>query len=216
MLVATAALSAVAYSHGTSLNPRLAINTHWLARSATVLAAAPADESPLLYQGLSFFSGFADVFTFQQFNGFANKQTGNAIQFAASLGMRRWVDVAFYSSLLLSFVAGVAAYRIVDVKRKKQLTTSTAGAMVASLFILTDVVLNRWHGTRWALLLVAAGSGLINAASSEETGAITSMGKQCHDPQSRSDFALPHALTHQISAVSPELTTFSVARVPHQ
>lgn len=175
------ALTTVAYSPGTSLAPRLAIGTHLRIRAAPAFAAAPAttasdnDDKAWLYQGLSFFSGFADVFTYQQFNGFANKMTGNAIQTAASLAMRRWMDCAFYSSLLLSFAVGVAAYRIVDVKRKQRLTTSSAGALVAVLFASADFVLNRCHGTRWALLLVVAGSGLINAASSEETGAITSM-----------------------------------------
>ena len=143
---------------------------------ATAEAIQSLSDEDKLAAGLSFAAGVTDVVTFRQFGCFGNMMTGNSVQLASALGLQRWLDVCFSGSLLLAYCAGIGLYRVIDVKKRgRRFTTSIFAPAVFALFVLTDVVLGVGRGTRWALPLLAGGCGIVNAASSEVTGSITTM-----------------------------------------
>lgn len=140
-------------------------------------ATVPKDSKPRVVLSLASLAGFADVIVFRQFGCFANMMTGNTIQGAAALSQCNWIDASFSATVLLSYVIGVGSYRAVDVKASGRLAASRLSPVVLLLFALPDAVLllSRRH-TRWVMPLVAAGSGVVNAVSSESGSTITSMG----------------------------------------
>ena len=101
--------------------------------------------------------------------------TGNTIALGVSIGEFRWLDASYFGAVLLTYVAGIAAFRVIDLRRRGRFTLSAAAPVVFALFAATDLLLSLHDGSRWAMLLLATGFGLVNAASSESAGAITCM-----------------------------------------
>ena len=106
--------------------------------------------------------------------------TGNTINCAISLASCKIMDVGFYSTVIFAYFCGFAALRhIVAVQKAStgRFATRTVAPAVMLLFALTDVVLLRTDGSRWAMALVATATGLINAACTETTatGPLTMM-----------------------------------------
>ena len=106
---------------------------------------------------------------------FALAVTGNTISLGAYLGELRWLDATYFGAVLLTYIAGIAAYRVIDLRRRRRFTLTAAAPVVFALFAMTDLLLVHYTGSRWAMLLLATGFGLVNAASSESAGAITCM-----------------------------------------
>lgn len=131
----------------------------------------------MLVNGLAFMSGVTDVACFGRFGSFCNMMTGNTFQLSVALASLKVVDVLYYSTVLLCFVSGVGAYRVVDVQRRRRLTPSAIAPAVLALFCVGDVLQGHVRCARCALFPLALACGIVNAASSEVTGTITTMGK---------------------------------------
>ena len=170
--------------------------------SVAAQASRPALLQPdnLLVGGLAFMAGIGDVMTFKQHECFANMMTGNTFRAMCALGTAQWAETAFHVSLLLAYVLGVAAYRALDLRQVRPVTCPhplasiirrgapvcafsfrqvsarrVVAPAVLALFALRDVAALLLPGTRWHMLLLVLGFGLVNALSSEELGAVTCM-----------------------------------------
>ena len=134
---------------------------------------APPRSSRLECGAFALLSGWADMVSYSIFNCFGIMMTGNVISFAISIAEARLADALFFISLIAAFVGGVSAYRLMDVKLE---SSSTAAALtIAILLALTDLLVLRWPGSRWAFLSATTGFGLVNAASAQTTGVVTNM-----------------------------------------
>jgi len=63
----------------------------------------------------------------------------------------------------------------VDLSRRRRRTLSSVAPAVFALFALADLGLRLSNGSRWSILLLGVGSGVVNAASADSTGAVTCM-----------------------------------------
>eukprot|EP00315_Gephyrocapsa_oceanica_P054263 CAMPEP_0185496082 /NCGR_PEP_ID=MMETSP1366-20130426/18036_1 /TAXON_ID=38817 /ORGANISM="Gephyrocapsa oceanica, Strain RCC1303" /LENGTH=193 /DNA_ID=CAMNT_0028105141 /DNA_START=57 /DNA_END=634 /DNA_ORIENTATION=+ len=141
-------------------------------------ASAPAAVAPnpaSLVTGLAFTGGWVDVFVWQTYGCYANMMTGNLLRCLECLNALRWVDGAFFTALIASYVGGFGAFRVVDLSRRRRRTLSSVAPAVFALFALADLGLRFSNGSRWSILLLGVGSGVVNAASADSTGAVTCM-----------------------------------------
>ncbi|EOD31016.1 hypothetical protein EMIHUDRAFT_449631 [Emiliania huxleyi CCMP1516] len=134
-------------------------------------ASAPAAVVPnpaSLVTGLAFTGGWVDVFVWQTYGCYANMMTGNLLRCLECLTALRW-------ALIASYVGGFGAFRVVDLSRRRRRTLSSVAPAVFALFALADLGLRLSNGSRWSILLLGVGSGVVNAASADSTGAVTCM-----------------------------------------
>lgn len=136
--------------------------------------SALQERKNVLTAALAFLAGWGDVVCFRRYGCYAIMMTGNTLAAASAAAMLRWADFTFYVSLLLSYVAGAALIRLVNVKSEASSTASTVLPMAIFCFFSIAEVLGFCFGSsRWRALPLAVGSGLVNAISAEETGTIT-------------------------------------------
>ena len=115
----------------------------------------------------------------------------------------RWLDAAFFASVILTYMSGVAAYRLIDIRRRSKLTLSAVAPVVSggpisctlpapphttlspltatspqvlAVFAMADLLL--WHhgASRWPMLLLSVAFGLVNAVSAEAGGGMRHTG----------------------------------------
>ena len=90
------------------LKPALApILTPMLPHSAAISMSAQSAAIPWLGNGLAFGAGIADVLTWQRFGAYANMMTGNTVGFAVALAAGNWLEMAFVSAVIASYMLGI-------------------------------------------------------------------------------------------------------------
>jgi len=127
-----------------------------------------------LASGMAFLTGWADVALFTKYRGFATMMSGNTLWMANAFVDGRLRDMAYYASVILSYWAGLAAFRRADLTMKKKSLPLCALAVTA-LFVGSDYI-NCFAdvGARWApMMMLAAGFGIINSVGSEVSGTLT-------------------------------------------
>merc|ERR1711933_49823 len=85
-----------------------------------------------------------------------------------------WGEVAFFSAVIVSFLAGTAAFRILDQRGNRRRVVQIMAVGMFGLCTSTDLCL-LCVASHWPILLLNMGFGAVNALSSERTGAITCM-----------------------------------------
>ena len=145
-------------------------------RLSAALSTPPSLSAPTnterLVTGLAFTSGFSNVLTHQRFGYYANMMTGNSIALGAAFGSMRWGEVGFLIMMISSYMTGIAAFRVVDLRRARPVR-AVAPAIVC-LFAGADLCFSR-VASRWPALLLSLGFGIINAISSERAATVTCM-----------------------------------------
>mmetsp|Transcript_104463 Transcript_104463/g.294422 ORF Transcript_104463/g.294422 Transcript_104463/m.294422 type:complete len:318 (+) Transcript_104463:64-1017(+) len=126
-----------------------------------------------LVAGLAFLAGWADVVCYMRCHCYGIMMTGNTIAMAAAVAHLRLADVAFFSSMLLAYVGGVALFGRAQCYIRHRPSTGVIAAALLLLFASSDLLALCCPGSRWYMSLVAFGLAIINALSSTATGTIT-------------------------------------------
>jgi len=132
--------------------------------------------SKRLVFGLAFNAGWADVVLLEKYSCFPTMMTGNSMKMTSALCSARWVDVAYYATVIAAYVGGTMLFRAAS----KLKSTEGEGAArscapaVLVLFALSDAL--TWSApARWPMVALAMAFGVINAASFEGARTITNM-----------------------------------------
>lgn len=122
----------------------------------------------------SFLTGWADVALFLRYKTFASMMTGNTMWFAQALVEQRYRFVAYYASIVVSYLVGIVVFRKTDLSLKQR-TMPVCAAMVASLFVASEVLYKISGGVMlWIpVLLLALGFGIVNSVGTEVAGTLT-------------------------------------------
>lgn len=166
--------------------------------AAAIKAAAPIKiRRPTMNKSLAFLAGVCDVICYRRHGCYANMLTGNTIQAANALSTLRLADMAFFLSMMGSYMVGFGAYRAVDrsvqehnsnvvevngnadsaenPRRKRLVTPAVVAPVIMSLFTLYDVLVIKTGAGRWTVPILVVGSAMINSAGLESTGAVCNM-----------------------------------------
>ena len=166
--------------------------------AAATRAVAPIKiRRPTMNKSLAFLAGVCDVICYRRHGCYANMLTGNAIQAANALSTLRLADMAFFLSILGSYMVGFGAYRAVDrsvqehnsnvveangnadsaenPRRKRLVTPAVVAPVIMSLFTLYDMLVIKTGAGRWTVPILVVGSAMINSAGLESTGAVCNM-----------------------------------------
>ena len=110
--------------------------------------------------------------------------TGNTLWMAHALVQHRFVNVAYYASVIGSYVAGLVLYRKISTPSNEQVSDSEFGRppirssskyplyalIVTSLFLLSDLLYAQTKSTWIPTSLLAAAFGLVNSVATQATG----------------------------------------------
>ena len=169
------------------------LNDHNSPAKAATRAVAPIEmRRPTMNKSLAFLAGVCDVICYRRHGCYANMLTGNTIQAANALSTLRLADVAFFLSILGSYMFGFGAYRAVDrsvqehnsnvvgvnndnPRRRRLVTPAVVAPVIMSLFALYDMLALRAGAGRWTVPILTVGSAMINSAGLESTGAVCNM-----------------------------------------
>ena len=166
--------------------------------AAAIKAVAPIKiRRPTMNKSLAFLAGVCDVICYRRHGCYANMLTGNTIQAANALSTLRLADMAFFLSILGSYMVGFGAYRAVDrsvqehnsnvvevngnadraenPRRKRLVTPAVVAPVIMSLFTLYDMLVIKTGAGRWTVPILVVGSAMINSAGLESTGAVCNM-----------------------------------------
>lgn len=166
--------------------------------AAAIKAVAPIKiRRPTMNKSLAFLAGVCDVICYRRHGCYANMLTGNTIQAANALSTLRFADMAFFLSILGSYMVGFGAYRAVDrsvqehnsnvvevngnadsaenPRRKRLVTPAVVAPVIMSLFTLYDILVFKTGAGRWVVPILVIGSAMINSAGLESTGAVCNM-----------------------------------------
>ena len=167
--------------------------------AAGIKAVAPIKiRRPTMNKSLAFLAGVCDVICYRSHGCYANMLTGNTIQAANALSTLRLADMAFFLSILGSYMVGFGAYRAVDrsvqdhnsnvvvdvngnadsaenPRRKRLVTPAVVAPVIMSLFTLYDMLVIKTGAGRWTVPILVVGSAMINSAGLESTGAVCNM-----------------------------------------
>ena len=124
---------------------------------------------------LAFVSGFADIICFLRYDAYGNMMTGNWLRFASTAGNLRWLDSTYWLAIVVTYLGGIGIHRAVDRRVSTRGSTASCAALaplVWALFASVDLLHCMWPATRWTMLLLACGFGVVNAVASEATGSI--------------------------------------------
>ena len=180
-------------------------------RPALGVAAAPATRevpTETLAAAFAFMSGWADATTFLRFDCFANMMTGNYVRMASALAETRWLDATWLALVIVQYICGIGLFRASDLLRQRHRITflgrySIAAPVVLALFTMVDLFDRMMPSSRWAMLPLSLGFGVVNAISSDATGSVTcmvtghcqSIHAGAHKPVTIASIALPF-VTH--------------------
>ena len=181
------------------------INDHDESPTKDEDAAARKDVAPIkirrltMNKSLAFLAGVCDVICYRRHGCYANMLTGNTIQAANALSTLRLADMAFFLSILGSYMVGFGAYRAVDRsvqeynsnvvvevngnadsaenprRRKRLVTPAVVAPVIMSLFTLYDMLVIKTGAGRWTVPILVVGSAMINSSGLESTGAVCNM-----------------------------------------
>lgn len=142
----------------------------------------------------AFLAGWVEMVVHVEFNCFLNMMTGMLLKTCIFASKSCWVDALFFLSMMFSYLTGFQISRYFHMDSSISLSSPkvfcnddatscmvmTPQWRVAALFALFFFggadLLYHWRSTRWGVWhLVTAGSGVVNYAALQETGAITWM-----------------------------------------
>lgn len=133
---------------------------------------------------LAFIAGFADVASTRTFKMYSNMMTGNIIKLFSASSL---ADARLTAATIGAFGLGYALHLYADQHRlgfgspASARPCSRAALIVAVLMFATDCLVDHNRGSeavdarKWPVVLVAAGSGMINAVSVCRTNLVTNM-----------------------------------------
>jgi len=149
---------------------------------STHAALTKASGRKRLAAAMAFLAGWADVTFLVKFQTFGTMLTGNTMQLGLAVAKTDLRTVAYYSSIIMSYLLGTAVFRRTDLSLRKK-TMPICSLIVAVLFVLGDWI----HlicsfssssigssGARWIPMMLFAGAfGIINALGTEVSGTLT-------------------------------------------
>ncbi|KAL3776410.1 hypothetical protein HJC23_006764 [Cyclotella cryptica] len=119
----------------------------------------------------AFLTGWADYLLFIKYRFFSTMMTGNSMWMAAALVESRFRDVAFYITVIASYIAGVATFRRAELEFREKALNGFLAPIVSAFLIWSDVLTWRDNTCRWIpALLLSFAWGIINSVGSEVTG----------------------------------------------
>lgn len=133
---------------------------------------------------LAVVAGAMDVVCFQKFGCFAHLMTGNTVKCLTAATEMQWVEMLFYATMVASYTAGAASFRMVDIlnekrggKRGKEYEGSTLrvlGGILLPVFAFSEglVQILRWPAVSVAFLW-SFGNGIVNASAMNAMGVVT-------------------------------------------
>ena len=146
-------------------------------RMSTKAADAKALGKMRLATAMAFLAGWANIAIYLRFKTFATMLTGNTMWMAMALTERKYSTVAYYVSVITSYLVGTALFRRIDLSLRKK-TLPICSAVVASLFVAGDCIHHSTYGlmpsmSKWIpMMMFAAGYGVINSLGMEVTGTL--------------------------------------------
>lgn len=143
-------------------------------RSSTSLTMANKTQGKRrLAATMAFLCGWADIALFSRYKTFATMMTGNTLWAMIAVAENRYRDVLYYTSVILSYLGGLAVFRKTDLSLKKQ-SLPLSAVLVTTLFCASEYIHSMTQGAQWIpMLLLAAGYGVINSVGSEIAGTLT-------------------------------------------
>jgi len=125
-----------------------------------------------LATGMAFLTGVADLTLFLKYKTFATMMTGNTMWMAVALIEKRFIDVGYYASVIMSYTVGLTVFRKTNLSFKDK-TLRICSFLVASLFVGSDLLFKAYQ-SRWIpMMMLASGFGIINSVGQEFTGTLT-------------------------------------------
>ena len=125
-----------------------------------------------LASAMAFLTGWADLTLYMKYKSFATMMTGNTMWAALAAVERRYTDVGYYLSVIISYLAGLSIFRRTDLSLTKK-TLPVCSFLVPALFVGSDVVFSIYQNRWLPMMMLAMGFGIINALGSEVTGTLT-------------------------------------------
>ena len=144
---------------------------------STKAADAKALGKMRLATAMAFLAGWANIAIYLRFKTFATMLTGNTMWMAMALTERKYSTVAYYVSVITSYLVGTALFRRIDLSLRKK-TLPVCSAIVASLFVAGDCIHHASSGlmpmiSKWIpMMMFATGYGVINSLGMEVTGTL--------------------------------------------
>lgn len=113
---------------------------------------------------MAFLTGWADFLLFTKYKFFATMMTGNSMWFASALVESRYRDVAFYVSVIGSYIMGVGTFRRAELDYKDKALNGLFAPIVVGMLVGSDLITWRDGGARWLpALMLSYAWGIINS-----------------------------------------------------
>jgi len=147
-------------------------------KSAAVSAPAATPARQFNYKKrvatfMAFMTGWADYLLVTKYKFFATMMTGNSMWMMNALVDARFRDVAFYASVIASYIFGVGLFRRAELTYKEKALRGLFAPIVTGCFLLSDYLTMLNPACRWIpALLLASSWGIINSVGSEVTGTL--------------------------------------------
>jgi hypothetical protein len=112
----------------------------------------------------AFLTGWADYLLFLKYRFFSTMMTGNSMWMAAALVESRYRDVAFYITVIFSYIFGVATFRRVELEWKEDALNTVLAPIVMGFLVGSDLLTKMDAGCRWVpAVMLAYAWGIINS-----------------------------------------------------
>ena len=131
-----------------------------------------SDRKKRVATGMAFLTGWADVMLVTKYQTFATMMTGNLMKLATATIECNLLDVGYFSSVIVSYIFGMAMFRRLDLTYRKK-TLRVCGLVVAALFIGSDFLYAQTKSRFLPVVMLASGFGIINSIGSEVAGTLT-------------------------------------------
>mmetsp|Transcript_10262 Transcript_10262/g.18954 ORF Transcript_10262/g.18954 Transcript_10262/m.18954 type:complete len:269 (-) Transcript_10262:392-1198(-) len=129
----------------------------------------------ILVIGFACAAGWSDVICFRRYQSFAALMTGNTVKAGIASATQtekdfdRWLDVVYYISILLSYIAGGVIFEAVKARKPNKAGMILAPCCLA-LNVLSDVLfklsdVDDLKATRWQVCLLSPTFGIQNSLS---------------------------------------------------
>ncbi|KAL7524136.1 hypothetical protein ACHAWF_000823, partial [Thalassiosira exigua] len=143
-------------------------------------ASAPAATTPRQFTRkkriatlMAFLTGWADYIFLKKHGFFATMMTGNSMKLADALVYGRFVDAAFFVSVIAAYVAGVGTFRRAELSYKDRALNGLFAPVVAGCFLWSDYLTWTNPSSRFLpAMLLSFSWGIVNSVGSEVTGTL--------------------------------------------
>ena len=125
-----------------------------------------------LVNGLAFTLGWSNVLCLIKYRTFGTMMTGNTLYFGQNLVLGKWVDAAYYGSVIVSFVTGSLLYKLVDWKSPKKRAATMLAPFCLAMTVTQDALVSEG---RWPVMLVTCVLGVMTSVSNDYDGIVTNV-----------------------------------------